>query len=97
MAPPIETQGDYHWRNSMRPLKFFGLDARAAGSFLILLLHIRPWTLYLCLVVTGAFAFVERYGYTFPSALRALRCWIVGDRRPAWMHLRKRKLIDYGE
>tara|TARA_Y100001001_G_C8003027_1_gene306981 strand:- start:878 stop:1171 length:294 start_codon:yes stop_codon:yes gene_type:complete len=97
MASNIETQGDYHWRNSMRPLKFFGLDARAAASFFVLLLHFRLWTLYLCIVVTGIFSYVERHGYTFPSALRAFRSWIVGDKRPAWMHIRKRPLIDYGE
>ena len=96
MKAPIETEGDYHWRNSMKPLKFFALDARAAAPFLVLLLHFRLWTLYLCIVITLIFHIVERMGFTVPSALRALRSWLVGDKRPAWMSTRKNKLIDYG-
>lgn len=96
MANDIETEGDWHWRNTMKPVKFFALDARAAASFFLLLLHARLWTLYLCTVITIAFTLVERRGLTVPSALRGLRSWIVGRKRPAWLSTRKNKLIDYG-
>ncbi len=96
MANNIETAGDYHWRNSMKPIKFFALDARAAASFFLVVLHMRLWTLYLCIVITTGFSIVERNGYTVPSALRAIRSWVVGRKRPAWMYTRKNKLIDYG-
>lgn len=96
MASDIETAGDYHWRNSMKPVKFFALDARAAASLFLVLLHMRLWTLYICIIVMVGFNIVESRGYTVPSALRALRSWIVGSKRPAWMYIRKRKLVDYG-
>ena len=96
MASDIETAGDWHWRNSMKPIKFFALDARAAAAFLLVIMHMRLWTFYLCIVITSAFHIVERSGYTVPSALRSIRSWIVGDNRPAWMYTRKSKLTDYG-
>ena len=80
----------------MKPLKFFALDARAASTFLVVLLYMRWWTVYLCAIITFVFHVVERNGYTLPSALRALRSWIVGNHRPALMHTRRNKLIDYG-
>ncbi|HCK33032.1 MAG: type IV secretion protein IcmT [Micavibrio sp.] len=96
MSDQIETEGDWHWRNSMKTVKFFGLDARAASAFFMVMLHIRLWTIYLCVVIVTIFHIMSRRGYTFPSALRALRSWVVGDDRPAWMYIRKNKLVDYG-
>ena len=96
MSKNIETAGDWHWRNTMKTIKFFAIDARAAATFMLVLMHARLWTLYLFVVVCASFTIIERFGLTLPSALRALRSWIVGNRRPALMHTRKNKLIDYG-
>ena len=30
MAVDYETEMDYHWRNTMKPVRFFMFDARAA-------------------------------------------------------------------
>ena len=96
MANNIETEGDWHWRNTMRPLRFFSLDVKAAAPLLFWFLHMRLWTLYLMGVFTITFVLVERAGYTVPAALRYFRSWLVGNKRPAWMYTRKRDLIDYG-
>lgn len=92
----IETSGDWHWRNSMKPVRFFALDARVALFFLFFILHMRPWTLVLFFIVCILFWILERKGLTFDAAIRSLRTWIVGRNRPGWLWVRRRKLIDYG-
>lgn len=91
----VERQ-NWHWRNSMRPVRFFNLDARAAFPFFLLLFHARLSTLILTLVITAVFYIFERNGLTFPAALRSMRLWIIGPFRPAWISLHRRRMIDYG-
>lgn len=87
---------NWHWRNTMRTVRFFNLDARAGLPFFALLIYARPVTLFITLLVTGIFYYVERKGLTFPSALRALRVWLIGQKRPAWFSLRHRQMKDFG-
>lgn len=91
-----EERVNWHWRNTMRPVRFFGLDARAAIPFLVLLVYARPVSIFLTVVITMTFVFLERRGLSFPSALRTFRTWFLGQRRPAWLSIRRRRLIDYG-
>ena len=91
----IERQ-HWHWRTSMRPVRFFNLDARAALPFFILLFHFRITTLVLTVFITIIFHVLEHFGLPFPCALRSLRVWIVGYNRPAWVSARHRKLKDFG-
>lgn len=92
----IETQGDWHWRNSMKPVRFFGLDARVAIFFLFFILHMRAWTLGMFIGVSILFWLLERRGLTFDAALRSFRTWILGSKRPGLLWHRKRRLVDYG-
>lgn len=86
---------NWHWRNSMRPVRFFSFDARAAIPFCVLLFYFRPVTIVLTIVITSVFSFLENKGLTFPSALRALRSWLTGQYRPGWYSTRRRRLNDY--
>jgi len=92
----VEEKQNWHWRNSMRPIRFFTLDARAAIPFVLLIVYFRPITLFLCFISTITFVFLEKRGLTFPSALRALRSWVNSQKRPAWISLRRRRFKDYG-
>jgi intracellular multiplication protein IcmT len=92
----LKEKADWHWRNSMRPVRFFNLDARAGLPYCILLVYARPVTLVIALVTTFIFKQLEKRGLTFPAAMRALRVWIVGQERPAWLPLRRRRYRDYG-
>lgn len=92
----IQTQGDWHWRNSMKPVRFFALDARVALFFLLFLVHMRPWTLGLFVVMCVLFWVLERKGLTFDAAIRSFRTWILGANRPGLLWHRKRRLSDYG-
>jgi len=91
-----EEKNNWHWRNSMRPVQFFNIDARAAIPFLILLVYLRPITIFLTVASTVLFIALEKRGLTFPSALRAFRSWLNGQKRPAWVAVRRRKMRDFG-
>jgi len=92
----VDEKQNWHWRNSMRPARFFNVDARAAIPWLVLLVYFRMHTLIIALVLTMVFSMLEKRGLTFPSALRAFRTWFNGKRRPAWIRLRRRRFVDYG-
>ncbi len=86
----------FHWRNTMKPVRFFAFDARAGFFVVLLLMHARLWTLLLLIAVFLLFWMLERKGLSFASALRAARLWLVGKYRPAWIWTRRRKLLDTG-
>jgi intracellular multiplication protein IcmT len=92
----IEEKLNWHWRNTMRPVRFFNLDARAVLPFCILLFYARLSTLILTIIITIAFYILERRGLTFPSAMRALRLWFTGPERSAWSLMKRRSLKDFG-
>lgn len=87
---------NWHWRNTMKPVRFFNFDARAGLVLLLVILHVRLWTLTLAIVVNVTFYLLERKGLTFSAALRAFRVWLIGPYRPAFIWTRRRKLLDTG-
>jgi intracellular multiplication protein IcmT len=87
---------DTHWRNSMKPARFFFLDARAAVPFVFALLHLRWYTLVIAAVTTLIFYILEARGLNFVAALRAFRVWLVTKKRPNVKHSDRTRLIDYG-
>ena len=92
----LRDQINWQWRNSMRSVRFFGLDARAVLPFLTWLVYLRWSTIILAAIVTSIFAVLERLGLSFPAALRALRTWVVGRHRPGIISTRHRRFADYG-
>tara|TARA_R110002124_G_scaffold287216_1_gene471373 strand:+ start:59933 stop:60229 length:297 start_codon:yes stop_codon:yes gene_type:complete len=92
----VQEQVNWHWRNTTRPLRFFSMDSRAALPYLILLPYARPVTLVFCVLSTITFILLEKHGLTFPSAIRALRASLVGEKRFALNRVRRRRFRDYG-
>ena len=91
-----DEKANWHWRNSMLPARFFTVDARAAIPFCFLLVYFRWSTLIIAISSTVIFTMIEKRGLTFPSAMRAIRSWLNGQSRPAWIKLRHRRFVDYG-
>lgn len=87
-------QDYWHWRNTMKPARFFMFDARAALPVAVCLIHFRTWTLVTTAVVMLIFWLLERRGLTFDAALRAARLFIVGRTRPALIWSAMRRMID---
>lgn len=92
----LEDKMLWHWRDSMRVVRFFGFDARLGLLVPVMLLYPRLSTLILTIVAVIVFYMLERYGLTFPAAFRSLRVWIIGSDRDAWPTGRRRKFVDYG-
>ena len=91
-----EERANWHWRNSMRPVRFFGLDVRAGIPFLILLFFFRPVTLALTVISTTLFVMMEKRGLTFDASMRTFRSWFLGQKRSAWLNVRRRRMVDFG-
>jgi intracellular multiplication protein IcmT len=91
-----EEPKNWHWRNTMKPVRFFVFDARAVIFLVLALIHARLWTLELMVVVLGIFWILERKGLSYAAALRAMRVWFLGAYRPAWIYTRRRKMLDTG-
>jgi intracellular multiplication protein IcmT len=87
---------NWHWRNSMKPVRFFQFDGRAGLFLVIFIVHARKSTLAMLAVVFGFFYLLERKGLGFDAAIRATRVWFIGPERPAWIFTRRRKLTDTG-
>ena len=92
----IEAQLNWHWRDSMRTIRFLGFDARVAFLIPVWLLYLRWSTVILSFLVFYLFKFLENKGLTFPSAIRSLRSWLVGRERPSITGLSSHSFIDYG-
>jgi intracellular multiplication protein IcmT len=88
---------NWHWRNTMKPVRFFIFDGRAGFFLFLFIVHARQSTLVLLCVVFAYFYILERKGLTFDAALRATRVWFIGPNRPGWIFTRKRKLVDYAD
>lgn len=92
----LQEKSNWHWRNSMRTVRFLAFDARAALPLPLLLVYARLSTLILTIVTLVAFRYLERRGLTFPSAIRNFRAWMAGDNRPAWISVQNKKFRDFG-
>lgn len=95
----IQTEGDFHWRNTMRPLRFFALDARAAIPIFTLILPtggMRQYLFFLTVFAMIIFLILERRGLTFAAAMRSIRRWVHGHKRPGLMWFKRRRMRDYG-
>ena len=92
----LKEQVNWHWRNTMRPIRFFNFDVKAIIPFFVLLFHFRVSTVVLCTLSTLLFWGLEKRGLTADAAMRALRVNIVGTFRPGLPKFRSRKLKDFG-
>ena len=92
----LEEKMNWHWRNSMRVVRFLAFDARAAAPIPILLVYLRVSTIVLTILTLLLFRYLENKGLTVPAAMRNFRQWIVGNNRPGWVSIQKRKFIDFG-
>lgn len=87
---------NWHWRNTMRPIRFFSFDVKAVIPFFIIIFYARLSTLIFCILVTLFFYILEKKGLTFEAALRMTRIFLFGEMRYGQSKFRYRRLKDYG-
>ena len=91
----LQEKMNWHWRNSMRTVRFFSFDARASLPLPLLLVYARTSTLVLSIVFLLVFRYLERKGLTFPAAVRNFRSWIIGRDRPGWINVHRKNFNDF--
>lgn len=85
------------WRDTMRSPRIFIFEAKTVVLPMILcLLHIRLWTIALCVIVIVGLRLAEARGMNTIAALRAIRSAIAGRIRPAVPISSRKRMIDHG-
>ncbi len=93
----INAKLNWHWRDTMRTIRFVGFDARVSFLIPVWLVYLRTSTIILTIIVFYIFRTLEKKGLTFPAALRALRVWLIGnERRGRLGTVAQHKFTDYG-
>ena len=87
--------GDVPWRDTLRPVRFYMIDARLLLLLSVWLFLPSWWTTLATVSAIAAFRVAESRGYRFGAALRSLRAWSAG-RRHALQAGRKRRFVDFG-
>lgn len=82
--------GHIKWRDTGRDVTIFGMDGRVAMLFSVWLYRPRMWTFALLISFVVLLVVLRRFGYTIPNALRYLRLFITGRRKPAHSRGRSR-------
>ena len=83
------------WRDTMRPVRFYLIDARLLALLTVWLFVPAWWTTAAVVVAVTALRIAEARGYRLHAALRAMRALSAG-RRPALHARRARRFVDFG-
>lgn len=87
--------GGVSWRDSMRPVRVYGFDARLLALVAVWIFLPAWWTTALLVCAVAAFRIAEARGYRLRAALRAVRAWSAG-RRHTLNARRVRRFTDFG-
>ena len=83
------------WRDTMRPVRFYLIDARLLVLLVLWLFVPAWWTTAAAALGIGALRVAEARGYRLHAALRAVRAWSAGKRTA--LHARRvRRFVDFG-
>ena len=88
-------QGVPLWRDSMRPVRFYFIDARLLALLIVWLFVPAWWTTAAVVLSVAALRIAEARGYRLRAALRAVRARAAG-RRSALHARRVRRFVDFG-
>ena len=83
------------WRDTMRPVRFYAVDARLLVLLALWLFVPTWWTTAAVILTAGAFRVAEARGYRLGAAFRAVRARSAG-RRPALHARRTRRFVEFG-
>lgn len=92
-VPPY--QGAAPWRDSMRPVRFYLIDARLLVLLVLWLFVPTWWTTAAVVLALAGLRVAEARGYRLHAAIRAVRTRCAG-RRPALHARRVRQFVDFG-
>ena len=83
------------WRDTMRPVRFYAIDARLLIPMTLWLFVPTWWTTAAAILTAAAFRVAEARGYRLGAAFRAGRARSAG-RRHALHARRTRRFVEFG-
>lgn len=83
------------WRDTMRPVRFYLVDARLLVLLTIWLFLPTWWSTAAVILALAALRVAEARGYRLGAALRAVRARTAGRRRALYAR-RERRFVDFG-
>ena len=83
------------WRDTMRPVRFYFMDARLLVLLTVWLFVPAWWTTAAVVLAVAALRIAEARGYRLQAAIRAVRARSAGE-RPALRARRVRRFVDFG-
>ena len=83
------------WRDTMRPVRFYFMDARLLTLLVLWLFVPAWWTTAAVVLAVAILRIAEARGYRLQVALRAVRARSAGT-RPALHARRVRRFVDFG-
>jgi intracellular multiplication protein IcmT len=81
------------WRDSALRITVAGLEAWALLPLLLWAGHMRWWTFYVAIGGVAVFGLLQYLGLTLFGALRRIRSWFAGSRRPGVPHHKQRHFV----
>ena len=82
------------WRDTMRAVRFYTIDARLLVLLALWLFVPTWWTTAAAVLAVAGLGVAEARGYRLRAALRRVRAWSAG-RRPALHARRVRRFVDF--
>ena len=83
------------WRDTMRPVRFYAIDARLLVLLALWLFVPAWWTTAAVILTAVAFRVAEARGYRLRAAFRAVRARSAGRRQV--LHARRtRRFVEFG-
>ena len=83
------------WRDTMRPVRFYLIDARLLVLLVLWLFVPAWWTTAAVVLAVAALRVAEARGYRLRAALTAMRARSAGERHA--LHARRvRRFVDFG-
>lgn len=79
MAKGIQIYNGF-WRETARSVRLAFMSVYVLAPLMLFLLHIRTWTFILLIATIILMTIIERFGYTPPVALLAVRAKFAGKR-----------------
>ena len=85
-----------YWRETQRPTRFFFLDPRIVIFLVLVILHLKVWTITLLITATVFDLWLESRGLKVRHLHRYIKTYLIGNYIPARGYRNQRLPVSYG-
>ncbi|MDE2739209.1 MAG: IcmT/TraK family protein [Paracoccaceae bacterium] len=85
-----------YWRETQRPTRFFFLDSRIVLFLILVILHLKVWTIILFVSAVIFNIWLESRGLKVMHLHRYIKIYLIGNYIPAKGYKNQRYPVSYG-